>query len=51
MGIAERGKKKTPPVALVGAVAALLEPPFENLASGRTASVRTWSRMLVDNLG
>ena len=38
--VAERGKKKkTPPVALVGAVAVLLEPPFENLASRRTASV------------
>ena len=42
--VAERGKKKkTPPVALVGAVAVLLEPPFENLASRRTASVLTWS--------
>ena len=50
--VAERGKKKkTPPVALVGAVAALLEPPFENLASRRTASVITWSRMFVDILG
>ena len=50
--IAERGKKKkTPPVALVGAVAALLEPPLENVASRRTASVLTWSRMFVDILG
>ena len=41
--VAERGKKKrTAPVALVGAAAALLEPPFENLASRMTASVQTW---------
>ena len=50
--VAERWKKKkTPPVALVGAVAVLLEPPFEKLASRRTASVLTWSRMFVDILG
>ena len=41
----------TPPVTLVGAVAVLLEPPFENLASRRTASVLTWSRMFVDIVG
>ena len=48
----KRGKnKKTPPVALAWSVAALLERPFENLASRRTASVLTGSRKFVDILG
>ena len=50
--VAKRGKnKKTPPVALVGSVAALLERTFESLASRRTASVLTGLRKFVDIFG